>query len=131
MEAQEQGQFWPFHDKAFANARQLHRDNFLAWAEELGLDTESFRQALDSGKWRQRIEADKILANELGVRSTPTFFINGRLLVGAKPFEQFKTRVEEELRRAQALLDQGVSREELYQKLIEAENPAPLTRPSR
>ncbi len=57
------------------------------------------RQCLDAGKFAKKVEGETATAAFLGVRGTPAFFINGRLLVGAQPFEAFRTVIGEELKR--------------------------------
>jgi protein-disulfide isomerase len=69
-------------------------------AGDLGLDTAAFRECLSSGRYRANLEEDIAEGQRLGVGGTPTFFINGRKLVGAQPFERFKQIIEEELERS-------------------------------
>jgi protein-disulfide isomerase len=59
-----------------------------------------FKAALDSGKFTAQIEADSAEGSRLGANGTPTFFVNGRTLVGAQPFEAFKSLIDEELKKA-------------------------------
>lgn len=98
MAAHAQGKFWEMHDKLFANQQAgLDRASLERYAQEIGLDMAKFRTDLDSGKHRAAIAEDQRLAQSVGATGTPTFFINGRLLVGAQPFEQFKQVIDEEL----------------------------------
>lgn len=99
MAAHEQGKFWEFHDKLFANQQKLNRDQYVAYAKELKLDVAKFTQAYDSGKFKAQIDADAAEAKALGVTGTPGFFVNGRFLSGAKPFEEFAAAVNAELKR--------------------------------
>jgi protein-disulfide isomerase len=102
MAAAEQGKFWEYHDKLFGNPGQLKRDQLLKYAGELGLDVARFQQAMDTARFRPQIDADVNEAKSLGVTGTPAFFVNGRFLSGAKPFEEFQTLIDAELaRRAQ------------------------------
>ena len=95
--AQKQGKFWEFHDKLFANQRQIKPDNLKQYAQELGLDMERFdRDMLDLTN-KKLIDADKAEAATMGVTGTPGFFVNGRFLRGAKPFEAFATLINAEL----------------------------------
>ncbi len=98
MAAHEQGKFWEFHDKLFANNRSLGRANYIKWAKELGLDVAKFTKALDSKKYKDYINADANLARRVGANGTPTFFINGKRLVGAQPYFRFKQMVDAELK---------------------------------
>jgi len=66
-------------------------------AKKLGLDTAKFDDCLDKGKYKAGIEADLAQGKDLGIDGTPAFFINGRPLTGAQPFEKFQTTIDEEL----------------------------------
>jgi protein-disulfide isomerase len=98
MAAHEQGKFWEFHDKLFsAQPPKLLRPFLLQYARELGLDMKRFEQALDTARGKSVIDADIAEANTLGATATPAFFINGRYLSGAKPFEEFAKLINAEL----------------------------------
>jgi protein-disulfide isomerase len=97
MAAHEQGKFWEYHDKLFANQQQLDRPSLERYAQELGLNMTKFKAALDSGKFKKKVEDDARIANSVGATGTPTFFINGKILVGAQPFEAFKSAIDAEL----------------------------------
>jgi protein-disulfide isomerase len=119
MAAHEQGKFWQMHDKMFANQQALDRPALEKYASEIGLDMGKFKGALDSGKFRAKVEADSAEGSQVGANGTPTFFINGREFVGAQPFDAFKPMIESELKRANDLLAKGVKPDQLYTKLIE------------
>ncbi len=104
MAAHEQGKFWEYHDKLFANQKALDRASLEKYAQELGLDVGRFKAALDSGKFRAKVEADASAGSAVGANGTPTFFINGREFVGAQPFDAFKRTIDEEIARADKLL---------------------------
>lgn len=95
--ANEQGAFWEFHDRLFSMELGLGTDAYRQYASQLGLDTQAFIKCLESGRYREEIQADYDFAADLGVRSTPTFFINGIAIVGAQPFEVFQQVIEKEL----------------------------------
>jgi protein-disulfide isomerase len=98
MAANEQGKFWEMHDKLFANQQQLDRPSLEKYAQELGLNMTKFKAALDSGKFKQRVQEDAQLAAKVGATGTPTFFVNGKSLVGAQPFDtHFKPLIDAEL----------------------------------
>jgi protein-disulfide isomerase len=101
MAAHEQGKFWEMHDKLFANQRALDRASLEKYAQELGLDMGKFKAAMDSNKYAAQIDADSAEGMRVGANGTPTFFINGRTVVGAVPFENFKRVIDEELKKAQ------------------------------
>jgi protein-disulfide isomerase len=95
--AAEQGQFWPYHDRLFADQNKLSDGDLKQSAAELGLDTGRFNACVDSHKYKARVDADVQAGNEVGVNGTPAFFINGRMLSGAQPFDEFKRVIDEEL----------------------------------
>lgn len=100
--AGEQEQFWEYHDYLFENWNgenqgTYSKENLKRFAAEMGLETESFNECLDSGRMEAVVEQDYAFARELGVRSTPTFSLNGKAIQGALPFEQFQVAIEQEL----------------------------------
>jgi protein-disulfide isomerase len=95
--AAEQGRFWEFHDALFARQGELDRAGLRQRAAELGLDGERFAQALDDAGLAAKVAADQEEAERLGVRGTPTFFVNGRKLIGAQPLASFTAVIDEEL----------------------------------
>jgi len=97
LAANEQGKYHEMHRKLFTIQRELGRDRILAAAGEVGLNVATLTAALDSGKHRAAVDADTKQAEALGATGTPAFFINGRYLSGARPFEQFKQIIDEEL----------------------------------
>jgi protein-disulfide isomerase len=97
--AAEQGAFWSYHDKLFEsqsgeNRGAFSKENLKKFAADLGLDPQAFNECLDSGKYTSIVEAETRSVQALGVRSTPTFLINGRPLIGAQPFEVFQQSIE-------------------------------------
>lgn len=96
--AREQNVFWEYHDKLFQGGPQmLSSESYLRYAEELELDLEAFQECVDSRRYQDEVQADLDYAVGLGVRSTPTFFVNGIAVVGAQPFEVFQQIIESEL----------------------------------
>ena len=93
-----QGKFWEMHDRIFRHQRELSDARYAQWAGELGLDVERFERDRKSEAVRARVERDQQEAMRLGVSGTPSFFINGRLLVGALPIEEFQRIIDEELK---------------------------------
>jgi protein-disulfide isomerase len=97
--AHAQGKFWEYHDRIFASQRELSPEKLRQLATETGLDTQAFGACLDSGQFRNDIQQDHQQGQQAGVSGTPAFFVNGRFLSGAQPFEVFQLIIEEELRR--------------------------------
>jgi protein-disulfide isomerase len=98
LAANEQGKFWEMHDKLFANQQALDRPDLEKYAAELGLNMSKFKAALDSGKFKDRVDREAKEGNSFGATGTPTFFINGHILVGAQPFDAFKSAIDSELK---------------------------------
>ena len=95
--ANEQGKFWPYHDRLFANQQRLAVPDLKQHAVEVGLDPARFNACVDSHKYSAVVEADIKMGNDAGVNGTPAFYINGRMISGAQPFEVFKKIIDEEL----------------------------------
>jgi protein-disulfide isomerase len=95
--ARNQDRFWEYHDKLFANQKRLEPDDLRRYAQELGMDLARFDRDRQDPDLKAKVQDDMAQATALGVRSTPTFFINGRLVSGAMPFETFSTIIDEEL----------------------------------
>jgi protein-disulfide isomerase len=87
------------HDRMFANQSALAVPALKQHAVALGLDAAKFDQCLDSGKHAASISEDMKVGESLGVGSTPTIYVNGRAVIGAQPYEVFKTVIDEELAR--------------------------------
>lgn len=96
MCAGEQNAYWPFHEKLFSSDA-LGSSVYTKYAEELGLDMDTFETCIKEGRFKDAIQADLDFAVNLGVRSTPTFFINGLAIVGAQPLDIFKQVIDKEL----------------------------------
>jgi protein-disulfide isomerase len=96
--AGEQGKFWEYHDRLFESQAQATIADFKRFAEQLKLDGNSFAACLDSGKHAATVQSDVQEGTDLGITGTPTFFINGRLVVGALPLEAFQRIIDRELR---------------------------------
>ena len=101
--AGEQGKYWLMHDEIFVNQDEWANgkvDELMKqYAKAVGVNQSQFNSCYDGEKYQAAIEADTKLANELGATGTPTFFINGRTLVGAQPIAAFKAVIEEELKK--------------------------------
>ncbi len=95
--AYRQGKFWEMHDKIFEDQRGMSPEKYLEYAAELSLDIEQFKRDIVSAEVKSRIDADSSDARKVGATGTPAFFVNGRFLSGAKPFEAFKEIIDKEL----------------------------------
>jgi len=97
--AHRQGKFWEMHDLIFGDQRNMSPERYLEYAQRLDLDIERFKSDVESADVKRKIDSDVAEAARLNVNSTPGFFVNGRYLRGAQPFEAFKALIDEELGR--------------------------------
>ena len=95
--AHEQDQFWAYHDRLFGEPGKLSDADLKQTAVTLGLNAAQFNKCVDDRKYQSIVETDAKAGVEAGVNGTPAFFINGRLLTGAQPFEAFKRIIDDEI----------------------------------
>ena len=98
--AADQGKFWELHDKMFSNQQKLAVDDLKGYAKSVGIDSTKFDKCLDSGEKKPQVDDDQKAGAAAGVNGTPAFFINGRMLSGAQPFDKFKEVIDDELANA-------------------------------
>jgi protein-disulfide isomerase len=94
------GKYWAYHDRLFERQPAFRREDLLRYATELGLDRDDFARCFDERRFAADVERDVAQAQALGIRSTPSFLVNGRPVVGALGIEEFRTIVEEALKGA-------------------------------
>jgi protein-disulfide isomerase len=92
--ADEQGKFWDYHDTLFNNNSALDDASLKSYASQVGLDTATFNQCLDSGKYTEEVQKDYQEGISYGVTGTPAFFINGVSIIGAQPYANFKAAID-------------------------------------
>ena len=95
--ARDQGKYWEYHNLIFINQDQLSDSVFGLWASQLNLNINEFNDCFNSEKYTQEVQKDFNDGQSYGVSGTPTFFINGKRLVGAQPYSAFKTLIDQEL----------------------------------
>jgi protein-disulfide isomerase len=95
--AQKQGKFWEMHDLLFSNQRALQPEKLKEYATQLGLDAAKFEADMSSDETKSAIQEDMRLAQTVGVRGTPTMFVNGKLLVN-RSVDGFKQTVDAALK---------------------------------
>jgi protein-disulfide isomerase len=128
--AGEQGKFWPYHDLLFANPSKLSEADLKQHAVELSLNTVQFNSCVDTHKLQSTIDTDVREGEEAGVNGTPAFYINGRMLSGAQPFDAFKKIIDQELTKAQAKIASGTSKSRIYVEMTkENKKDAPAAKP--
>jgi protein-disulfide isomerase len=97
--AGEQGKFWEYHDQLFSNQKALQPTDLTKYAADLKLDAKRFDACVTASKFTERVRDGMKLGGRLGVNSTPTLYINGRMVAGAYPLETLSAMVDEELAR--------------------------------
>ncbi len=97
--ANEQGadKFWKFHDLMFADQTKLEPAALKDTAKSLGIEIPKFEKCFEENKYMAQIEQDMKEGETIGVKSTPTFFVNGKLVNGAQPIEVFSELIDEDL----------------------------------
>lgn len=100
LAAGDQGKYWEMHDLVLERSPKLDRESLIGYALEVGLDRERFERSLEKKEHAQSIERDWKLAEKLGVYATPTFFINGKKIVGDRTYSYLKSVIDEELVKA-------------------------------
>jgi protein-disulfide isomerase len=127
-EARVQGgdaKFWTVHDRLL-ELPTIDRAALEHLATEVGLSARGVRAALGGTKYVDRIRRDQNLVNALGATGTPTFFVNGRKLVGAQPVDAFRAVIDEELANAEAVVRSGVAPGDVYARIVERGATAPV-----
>jgi protein-disulfide isomerase len=94
-------------DKGFSAGRDLSRENMIALARQAGLDVYQFHRDLDGQDCARQVRQDQAELTRVGVSGTPAFYINGRFLSGARPIDQFKALIDEELKKANDRIAKG------------------------
>lgn len=96
--AGEQGKYWEYHDRIFKDPKSLDIKRLKKMAKEIGLDSARFNACLDSGEMAGEVKKDMQDGERYGVRGTPSFFINGIIVRGSQPYEEFEKVIEAELK---------------------------------
>ncbi len=99
--AQEQGKFWEFHDAIYAAQEKqgtgtitYTADDITKWVNGIGLDMTAFNACVSSVKFQAIVDRDLAAGTAAGVDGTPSYFVNGTLLVGAQPYAAFKAAID-------------------------------------
>jgi protein-disulfide isomerase len=109
------------HERMFANQRDLSEAKYEEWAREIGVDVARWKADKDSPAIADAIQKDNAYGQQVGANGTPSFFINGKLIAGALPFDSFKTIIDEQIAKANELSKKGVRADKLYETIV-AEN---------
>lgn len=100
--AADQGKFWEYHDVLFTGTDANNRgdfsdENLIYMANVLGMNAGEFEQCLVSEKYAEAVQAQISYSQSIGVRSTPSFLLNAKPVIGALPYETFEEMIEAEL----------------------------------
>ena len=129
-----QGKFWEMYDLLFANNKNLEQADLEKYATQIGLDIEKFKADMESDSVKNRVKADLAQGVSLGVKGTPHFFMNGNVINGAQPLQNFQKSLDRELAIADKYIKRGVAADALYKTIYleESKNNAPaVARPLR
>ena len=96
--ADEQGQFWTYHDALIENPSLLSTPGLKSTAEQLGLDSLTFDRCLDGRKYESSVIADRTQGERIGAHGTPYFIVGNRSMSGAQPASAFQSAIDEQLR---------------------------------
>lgn len=99
LAAHRQGKFWPYHDKVFENYNKLNDKMLDEIAEQVGLDMGKFKKDIKDPALQRKVQQDQQEGNSIGVRGTPTIFVNGRRLQ-QRSLEGFSTMIDKELKKS-------------------------------
>jgi protein-disulfide isomerase len=122
--------YWAAHDLLFENQKKLEDEDLWGYAETLGLDVTKVKNAVKNNTHQKVIAANQELAGDIQASGTPHFFINGRRLVGAQPLDKFKTIIDEEIKKTDAMLKKGIAKKDVYAEIMKTgkEPPPPETK---
>ena len=120
LAAAQQGKFWEMHDALFANQKALDDKSLETYASQIaGINLDQWKKDLADPKLDIMIKEDETIAGKFGANGTPAFFVNGRFLSGAQPFEEFDKLIKEEKTKAEKFLaDKKPAKDKLYEEMI-------------
>jgi protein-disulfide isomerase len=117
--------FWDAHDKLFEIQPKLDDADLEKAAGDLGLNVDKVKDAIKNHKYKKDIDTDSELGDDVQASGTPHFFVNGKRLVGAQPFDKFKTVIDAELARANDMISKGTPADKVYDAIIANGKGAP------
>lgn len=116
--ARVQGKFWEMHDELFAHRTALDDATLLSYATAVLPDAAAvtaWQACLSTPEPAARVDADMALLRQYSTPATPTFFLNGRMFLGAQPFDYFKAAIDVALSEAKA---SGIPQDQYYAKKV-------------
>jgi predicted DsbA family dithiol-disulfide isomerase len=129
--AAEQGKFWAFHDRIFAQFGSLDRADLEQFATDVGLDMVKFKAALDDRRYHDLVVTEGGTASAMGVDGTPTMFVNGQPVVGSRELATMERLVQAHLDRARAAVNAGLGAGDVYALVMSAAIGVERADPSR
>lgn len=129
--AAEQGKFWAFHDQVFGQFGALDRADLERFGQAAGLDLRQLRAALDDRRYHDAVVAERAAAMALGVGGTPTMFVNGRPVTGARDLATMDRIVGAHLEHGRAAVAAGIPASDVYALVMSDARGAEWADPSR
>ena len=120
--AQKQGKFWEMAHKLYDNYKELNTADYAAYAAEIGLDVEQFKKDFEDPEVIGLVRRDKAVGDKIGVRGTPSMFVNGRRISG-RTLDDFKGIIDAELAATKALINKQTDVKAAVRKRMEAAPP--------
>ncbi len=118
--------YFEYHDKLYANMRNLGRPVLEKLATEMGVNLARFKKALDAHTYKAQVDADRTFAETMGVPGTPALYINGRIIMGLPAPDVLNKRIADEIAAAKNLVAKGTPRATLYETLMKTASPKPV-----
>jgi protein-disulfide isomerase len=119
LAAAQQGKFWEMHDAMFNNQKALDDKSLETYASQIpGINLDQWKKDLADPKLETLVKEDETVAQKFGAGGTPAFFVNGRFLSGAQPFEEFDKLIKEEKAKAEKFMaEKKVAKKDLYEEM--------------
>jgi len=119
--AKKQGKEWALTDKLFENMRALKPADLEGYVGAVGLDVTKYKADFESPEIKKQVADDTEAGKTAGVRGTPSIYVNGRKFQGQRTLEGFKPTIDEEIKKADKLIQAGTPLEKVYEKLSRGE----------
>ena len=119
--AKRQGKEWDLSHKIFENMRALKPADLETYAGGIGLNVDKFKADMADPAIAKQVEDDTAAGKAAGVRGTPSIFVNGRKYSGQRSLEGFKPVIDEEIKKADKLIQGGTPLDKVYEKLSKGE----------
>jgi predicted DsbA family dithiol-disulfide isomerase len=119
--AKKQGKEWQLTDKLFENMRALKPADLEGYASGIGLDMTKYKADFENPEIKKQVADDTAAGKAAGVRGTPSIYVNGRRFQGARTLDGFKPVIEEEIKKADKLIQAGTPLDKVYEKLSKGE----------